>query len=150
MSDVSNSPDTKCFEALPLDTFKAIGWRNTFFYYCATPNCGEAFFVFHSEDVIKEPDESWVPMQPAPGRDKKKPTVVVEVGVSEAYAKLIADAEWWPKNSKGNVKLAVIISVSREIPMITFETVALDANFFGRQPSRYVPTNYTTVNHDIP
>ncbi|EKV04032.1 hypothetical protein PDIG_83890 [Penicillium digitatum PHI26] len=25
MSDVSNSPDTKCFEALPLDTFKAIG-----------------------------------------------------------------------------------------------------------------------------
>ena len=42
----------------------------------------------------KQADEWWVLTQPVPGRNAKCPTVGVEVGVSETYRKLKADAEW--------------------------------------------------------
>lgn len=88
----------------------------------------------------KEPDESWIPTQPIPGRDAKWPTVVVEVGVSESYQKLKADAEWWLTDSRGNVKLAIIVAINRETPNIKFETVCLDVSSLRRQRPRYVPT----------
>jgi hypothetical protein len=66
----------------------------------------------------KEPDESWIPTQPIPGRDAKWSTVVVEVGVSESYEKLKADAEWWLTDSRGNVNLAIIVAINRETPNI--------------------------------
>ncbi|KAJ5784124.1 uncharacterized protein N7518_009801 [Penicillium psychrosexuale] len=74
----------------------------------------------------KEADGSWVPTQPIPGRSTTWPTVVVEVGVSESYRKLRADAEWWLTNSKGDVKLVIIVSINRKTPKIKYETVLLD------------------------
>ncbi|KAJ5189340.1 hypothetical protein N7491_005674 [Penicillium cf. griseofulvum] len=91
----------------------------------------------------KEADESWIPRQPVPGRDGKWPTVVIEVGVSESYGKLKADAEWWLANSKGAVNLVIIVSINRTTPNIKFETVLLDISSLRpqlRQRPRYVPT----------
>ncbi|KAJ5783473.1 uncharacterized protein N7518_009150 [Penicillium psychrosexuale] len=57
---------------------------------------------------------------------ERRPTVMVEVGVSESYRKLRADAEWWLINSRGDVKLVIIVSISRKTPNIKFEAVTLD------------------------
>ncbi|CAG7962037.1 unnamed protein product [Penicillium nalgiovense] len=51
---------------------------------------------------FKEPDGSWVPWAHLPGRDRKWPTVVMEVG------------------------LVVIVSINRISPEITFQTIVLD------------------------
>ncbi|KAJ9487068.1 hypothetical protein VN97_g6252 [Penicillium thymicola] len=88
----------------------------------------------------KQADESWVPRQPIPGRSTRWPTVAVEVGVSESYRKLKADAEWWLTNSRGDVKLVIIVSVSRKTPRIKFETVTLTPATFRLQRVRDVPT----------
>lgn len=88
----------------------------------------------------KQADESWIPIQPVLGRDVKWPTVAVEVGVSESYRKLKADAEWWLTSSRGNVKLIIIVSINRKNPDIKFETVALDQINLRLQRPRYVPT----------
>jgi hypothetical protein len=64
---------------------------------------------------------------------------MLEVGVLELYRKLRADAEWWLKNSRGDVKLVIIVSISRETPDIKFETVALDPTV------NYVPKIRQTI-----
>lgn len=89
----------------------------------------------------KEADVSFGLAQPIPGRSTKWPTIVVEIGVSESYRKLQADAEWWLTNSTGDVKLVIILSISRKTPKITFETVALDLTVgsLRLQRPRYVP-----------
>ncbi|KAJ5687004.1 hypothetical protein N7536_009623 [Penicillium majusculum] len=89
----------------------------------------------------KEADASFGLAQPTPGRSTKWPTVVIEVGVSESYRKLRKDAEWWLTNSRGDVKLVIIVSISRKTPNVTFETVTLDlpVNSLRLQRPRYVP-----------
>ncbi|CAI7645829.1 unnamed protein product [Penicillium glandicola] len=95
----------------------------------------------------KEADASFGPTQPVLGRNPKWPTVVIEVGVSESYRKLRVDAEWWLINSRGDVKLAIIVSISRKTPNIKFETVALDptVNSLRLQRPRYVPKIQQTI-----
>ncbi|KAJ6177700.1 hypothetical protein N7519_008161 [Penicillium mononematosum] len=75
---------------------------------------------------FKEPDGSWVPWSHLPGRDRKWPTVVMEVGVSESIEKLKADAAWWLANSVGQVKLVIIVSINQTSPEVTFQTIVLD------------------------
>ncbi|KAJ6180157.1 hypothetical protein N7519_010618 [Penicillium mononematosum] len=95
----------------------------------------------------KQADEAYGLRQPVPGRNPKWPTVVVEVGVLESYRKLRADAEWWLTNSRGDVNLVIIVSVSRRTPNIKFETVALDptVNSLRHQRPRYVPMIRQTI-----
>ncbi|KAJ5804815.1 uncharacterized protein N7518_001118 [Penicillium psychrosexuale] len=72
----------------------------------------------------KQADDSWALTQPVPGRNAKWPTVGVEVGVSETYRKLKADAWWWwLTNSKGDVKLVIIVSINRQKPKIKKSSV---------------------------
>ncbi|KAF9238426.1 hypothetical protein DTO013E5_10091 [Penicillium roqueforti] len=80
----------------------------------------------------KEPDGSWIPRELPPGRSEKWPTVILEVGVSEAKKKLRADADWWLANSEGQVHVVITIAVSRTVPEVTFETVVLE------QPPTYI------------
>ncbi|CAG8023074.1 unnamed protein product [Penicillium nalgiovense] len=95
----------------------------------------------------KQADEAYGLRQPVPGRNPEWPTVVVEIGVSESYRKLWADAEWWLTNSRGDVNLVIIVSVSRKTPNIKFETVALDptVNSLRHQRPRYVPKIRQTI-----
>ncbi|PLB40007.1 uncharacterized protein BDW47DRAFT_102084 [Aspergillus candidus] len=89
----------------------------------------------------KQADESWAPVQSVPGRDAKWPTVAVEVGVSQSYQKLKADAEWWLTNSRGDVKLVIIVSINQDAPSIKFQTVFSHVVSSARhQRLRYVPT----------
>ncbi|KGO49249.1 hypothetical protein PEX2_031590 [Penicillium expansum] len=213
MSDDADSPDVKCFQELPDDTYEAIGSEarairkiireqqnlpiKVMKYPCfinVPPNIVEEvslssarhMFSYDTRSMIiklvtgahdaasrgllcevrdvvhdmglhrsihpvgskrvrgvsssKEADESWVPTQHVPGRDAKWPTVVVEVGVSESYRKLKADAEWWLTNSKGDVNLVIIVSINRTTPNIKFEAVSLDISSLRHQRPRYVPT----------
>lgn len=57
----------------------------------------------------KEGDAGFKPMPERRGGDKW-PTLVVECGVSESLPRLRIDAGWWLTNSKGDVKLVIVIS----------------------------------------
>ncbi|KAF3029020.1 hypothetical protein E8E15_010385 [Penicillium rubens] len=143
MSDGSGSlevehSDVECFEALPDDTVEAIGSTETsrsldgaVQYKIYNMGLDESIRPLGSETIQgvfcrKEADASFGPTQPIPGRNPKRPAVIVKVGVLETYRKLRADAEWWLTNSRGDVKLVIIVSISRETPDIKFETVASD------------------------
>ncbi|KAJ5565638.1 hypothetical protein N7535_007276 [Penicillium sp. DV-2018c] len=130
-SDVEQA-DIECFAALPHDTVQAIG---------LTANAVRKTIRDNQDttDVVKYIRFTNVPPAVADkfslrntrqmfnrSRSPQWPTVVVEVGVSESYRKLRADADWWLPNSRGDVKLVVIVSVSRRTPNIRFETVALN------------------------
>ncbi|XHF98763.1 hypothetical protein AWENTII_002302 [Aspergillus wentii] len=69
----------------------------------------------------KEPDASYQPRENIPGRDSRWPSVVVEAGLSEGLGRLRIDAQWWLLRSRGQVKLAIVISVNRNEPRILFE-----------------------------
>jgi hypothetical protein len=58
----------------------------------------------------KEGDSTYRP-KCRPG-EREWPTLVIEAGLSEPLAKLRTDAEWWLTNSKGDVKITIIISIN--------------------------------------
>ncbi|KGO74885.1 hypothetical protein PITC_043860 [Penicillium italicum] len=61
----------------------------------------------------KEGDQGWGPL-PVPQGFPNKPTVTLEVGVSESHAKLQRDVEWWLHPAKGNANTTVTIKVDRK------------------------------------
>ncbi|KAK2814013.1 hypothetical protein FQN50_000417 [Emmonsiellopsis sp. PD_5] len=61
----------------------------------------------------KSPDCSYRPETLPAQRDIKWPSVIVEVGLSESQAKLERDCHWWLNNSRGQVKIALGISINR-------------------------------------
>jgi hypothetical protein len=57
----------------------------------------------------KEGDSSY---KPSSRRNKYDwPTIVIESGLSESLQRLRSDARWWLENSRGDVKIVVLISV---------------------------------------
>ncbi|OQE16266.1 hypothetical protein PENFLA_c028G06762 [Penicillium flavigenum] len=83
------------------------------------------------------------------------PTVVLEVGVSESYQKLRADADWWFANLQGAVKVVIIVTISQKKEeeeekkkkknlMITFETIILD-RAMSLRPLPHLRRRYKTI-----
>ncbi|KAJ6110453.1 hypothetical protein N7486_002688 [Penicillium sp. IBT 16267x] len=70
----------------------------------------------------KESDGQWKPYINPPAW----PSVVMEVGVSESFNKLKADAAWWLENSRGQVRLVILISIDRTSPKIRYQTMVLN------------------------
>ncbi|OQE37270.1 hypothetical protein PENCOP_c010G02607 [Penicillium coprophilum] len=68
----------------------------------------------------KEGDQGWGPF-PAPQGFPDKPTVILEVGVSESHIKLQRDVEWWLHPSKGNVNTTLTIKVDRKRPHLLID-----------------------------
>ncbi|KAJ5801088.1 uncharacterized protein N7518_003156 [Penicillium psychrosexuale] len=68
----------------------------------------------------KEGDQGWGPL-PAPQGFPDKPTVTLEVGVSESHMKLRGDVEWWLHPAKGNVNTTVTIKVDRMRPRLMID-----------------------------
>lgn len=68
----------------------------------------------------KKADQEFAPLNLPPGRASTWPTMVMEAGYSESKSKLQSDAEWWIKESKGDVKAAITISLHRTKPEIVF------------------------------
>jgi hypothetical protein len=58
----------------------------------------------------KEGDSTYKPKWCRAGKGNW-PTLVFEAGVSETLARLRTDAEWWLTNSRGEVKIAIVISI---------------------------------------
>ncbi|KAJ5154416.1 uncharacterized protein N7500_009855 [Penicillium coprophilum] len=76
--------------------------------------------TIREEGLGKEGDQGWGPLPPPQGF-ADKPTVTLEVGVSESHVKLLRDVEWWLHPSKGNVNTTVTIKVDRKRPQLLID-----------------------------
>ncbi|CAI7657791.1 unnamed protein product [Penicillium pancosmium] len=81
----------------------------------------------------KQADMGWGPRR-RPPRTPKRPTVVLEVGLSESHRRLFHDMETWLNPHKGNVRMALSIKVVRNRPRFTIEKWVWDAT--NRIPSK--------------
>ena len=68
----------------------------------------------------KEPDASFKPRE-SRSDPSAWPTFVIECGVSETLSKLKIDCQWWLENSNGDVKIALLMKISREHESIHIE-----------------------------
>lgn len=68
------------------------------------------------ESKRKAPDASWVPKWPGSKTRRHWPSMVVEVAFTESRTNLENDIRFWLKESKGDVKIAVTITVQRQKP----------------------------------
>jgi hypothetical protein len=68
----------------------------------------------------KESDQGWGPLL-VPQGCPDKPTVTLEVGVSESHIKLRRDVDWWLHPAKGNVNTTVTIQVDRKRPRLMID-----------------------------
>lgn len=68
----------------------------------------------------KQPDNGWGPKRPPRGYPRR-PTVVLEVAVSETEAKLRQDADMWVDPVRGNANIAITVKVNRQQQIITFD-----------------------------
>lgn len=84
-------------------------------------------------DRNKQADFGWGPRR-RPPRTPKRPTVVLEVGLSESHQRLFHDMETWLNPHKGNVRMALSIKAVRNRPKFTIEKWVWDAT--NRIPSK--------------
>jgi hypothetical protein len=70
--------------------------------------CGSTTYAGFSSS--KEGDSTYKPKWCRAGKGNW-PTLVFEAGLSETLASLRTDAEWWLTNSRGEVKIAIVISI---------------------------------------
>ncbi|KAJ5817173.1 hypothetical protein N7447_009406 [Penicillium robsamsonii] len=75
----------------------------------------------------KEPDLGWGPRQ-RPRGVANRPSVVLEVGLSEPETKLRNDARMWVDPTRGEASMAITIKVNHRKPMITIQTWEWDSN----------------------
>ncbi|KAI9041353.1 uncharacterized protein KD926_006929 [Aspergillus affinis] len=97
----------------------------------------------------KEPDESYLPVRPIPGRDPKWPTLVVEVGYSATLGRLRVDCRWWLGRSQGQVKIALLLSIDRDRPHILIEKWENGPATYGynfRVPGRLSPQKTAAIS----
>ncbi|KAJ5873541.1 uncharacterized protein N7473_013414 [Penicillium subrubescens] len=69
----------------------------------------------------KQPDCQFLPKRPPRARSKKWPSLVVEAGFSESPSKLMSDARFWLKESRGDVQMVITIKIGRSTPEIVLE-----------------------------
>ncbi|CAG8059978.1 unnamed protein product [Penicillium nalgiovense] len=81
----------------------------------------------------KQPDMGWGPRRPPRG-SPKRPSVVLEVGVSETPKKLRRDVDLWLNPVRGNANVVITIKVSRRRAMVTIDSWTWDT------------TNGTSIN----
>ncbi|KAJ5453847.1 uncharacterized protein N7458_004803 [Penicillium daleae] len=84
--------------------------------YRRITDCGST--LVKTPDRSKQADRSWRPARPR----RKFPTVVLEVGFSEATAKLERDIAWWINTSQGDVKMGLTIDIKRRSSSIEIKS----------------------------
>ncbi|KAJ5952816.1 uncharacterized protein N7479_011229 [Penicillium vulpinum] len=85
----------------------------------------EAIHNYHCVDIdvngqMKQVDMGWGPRRPPHGCPKR-PTVILEVAVSETQRKLDRDVNLWLDPVRGNANIAMAIKINRERPMISID-----------------------------
>ncbi|KAG0134864.1 hypothetical protein HOY82DRAFT_635142 [Tuber indicum] len=99
----------------------------------------------------KEGDSTYAPFEFRHSKESW-PTLVVESGVSQSLARLVVDSHWWLENSGGDVKIVILISVSRAARRIHFEKWEMVTTPDTRDtidnptPSRAIPTKTHEVD----
>ncbi|KAJ5159556.1 uncharacterized protein N7482_006560 [Penicillium canariense] len=76
--------------------------------------------TIRSDGRGKEADYGWGPLRPPPGY-ARKPTIALEVTVSETPAKIRQDVLFWLDPNRGNANIAITLRVNRNKPLITIE-----------------------------
>jgi hypothetical protein len=66
-------------------------------------------------DFVREPDGSWGLLT------SPSPSLVLEVGLSESAARLVADAKWWLETDGSEVRMVVTIEIYESIPKIVIQ-----------------------------
>jgi hypothetical protein len=73
------------------------------------------------------------------------PTIVFESGLSESLQRLRCDASWWLENSKGEVKIVVIISIKPGDKRLEIEKWELALIDEGRRVTRLHPRTQSLI-----
>jgi hypothetical protein len=71
----------------------------------------------------KQADSQWSPIRLPRGRSRDRPTIVLEVALSERYSKLNSDVRYWlqPLPTSEDVKIAITLRINRQQPEIIVE-----------------------------
>lgn len=75
--------------------------------------------------ATREPDGQWV-LTPVPAGSPSKPTMILEVGLSESMAKLRRDAQMWTDPNRGGINIALMLKIDQRRPKITIEMLTWD------------------------
>lgn len=76
--------------------------------------------TIRADDRGKEADHGWGPLRPPRGY-ARKPTVALEVAVSEAPEKTQRDVDFWLDPNRGNANIAITLRVNQTKPLITID-----------------------------
>lgn len=92
---------------------------------------------------VKQADYGLGPRRPPPGRrppsgSPKKPTVVMEVAVSETQAKLRRDVDLWLNPERGNANVAISMKANRKKPVLTVDKWEWDATNQQSQNTQHI------------
>jgi len=88
-----------------------IGWAATTTYRSPIGQKGK-----QGDDIFLPP-----PRQGLHGQPPSWPTLVIESGVSESLPKLHDDVKWWFENSRGEVRIVIVMAIRRASRTIIFE-----------------------------
>ncbi|KKA17730.1 hypothetical protein T310_8331 [Rasamsonia emersonii CBS 393.64] len=89
---------------------------------------------------IKEPDASWKPKSLS--AEQASPSLILEVGLSEATGKLVLDTRGWIEAADSQVQIAIPVRVMREKPNISCSNLG--------ESSVHSSSNYSTpIEQDI-
>jgi hypothetical protein len=113
----------------------------------------EFYFVgstrLYGRNSSKEGDSAYRPLSLRPHK-ADWPTIVFESGFSESLRHLRFDAGWWLKESRGEVKIVIIISIKRAQSMIRIETWELAPMIGRRLTLRSASNNLNNPPPQIP
>ncbi|KAJ5097622.1 hypothetical protein N7456_008343 [Penicillium angulare] len=103
---------------------------------------GRAFESFAGVEVNvgqhhKVPDEGWAP-QISARQGTNRPTVVLEVGVSETETKLRNDAKMWVDPERGQANIAITVKVLRDRPLVKIDLWEWDMNVGRSRVNRHI------------
>ncbi len=86
---------------------------------------------YHGAHSSKEADEAFVPRF-VRNKEDDWPTLVIEVGRSESLSQLRQDVRWWLIESKGDVKIALLVSIKKASSILLIEKWELGAASLDR------------------
>ena len=111
--------------------------------------CDMGATTYTGRSTKKEADSCWRPIATRPN-PLDWPTLVFEVGVSETLNKLKADAKWWLANSRGRVKIVLLIKIDRVARTIHIEKWECRpaAHAYANRPPAQIPTEIQTIDID--
>ncbi|KXG45557.1 uncharacterized protein PGRI_033240 [Penicillium griseofulvum] len=72
----------------------------------------------------KQADQGFLPPSrrpPIPGSSPGWPTLAIETGLSESLSQLRHNARWWFSNSSGEVRIVLVISISKRKDRVSIE-----------------------------